>query len=287
MKVWRVLEASTEPSSPVKASKLGRDEDSKSGTSPKALSGRNCLLGTLVDAKFACVVSVSDKEAVVCTTQGDLCLIDDSEGQQRLTIAKNVGFGVQCICKDPIYPLVMVGGRNGQVHRQNLDQIRDLARNQPTPPAVSRKTTMNSTEEGEPPDAQSQSSDLLALASILGKLVILDADHRLSIAPQIPYVGASEQSSFQKSFPAHRDAVEGVQIVANSESNIQFVTWSRDGDVKCWDAAGTFQSGFQVELDQLDTDGDFEVRNELKTIRAMRGGKSFVTGDKYGVIKYA
>jgi hypothetical protein len=82
---------------------------------PKSLSGRNCLLGPLADSVFACVTAISQNKAVVCTERGDICLIDDTEGAQRLSKVAHAGFGVSCVAAEPDSNSVWVSGKCGKI----------------------------------------------------------------------------------------------------------------------------------------------------------------------------
>ena len=286
VKVWRVLENPAEPPSPSKSSRLTIGGESPASPTPRALLGRNCLLGGLVDSKFTCITPISDNEAVACTNRGDICLIDDTEKQQRLYVAKKVDFKVNCITKDSRGPFLWIGGRDGVLKRESIAVLRDLARSNQTFATARQASVPYVASPGTPPTPRKTSfspkSDLLALASILGKLVVLDADHSVSIANNSL---EEEEPSLTTSLPAHKDAVQGLEIIRTAGQKQGFVTWSRDGSVKCWDAAGRLQRSFGVQLEQLECDDDLEVRNELKVVRATEDGSHFITGDKYGVIR--
>lgn len=42
---------------------------------------------------------------------------------------------------------------------------------------------------------------------------------------------------------------------------------------------------FQIELEQP-AEGDDDILNELKVVRVSKDGNFFVSGDKYGVLRY-
>jgi hypothetical protein len=88
------------------------------------------------------------------------------------------------------------------------------------------------------------------------------------------------------SIPAHKSAVLGLGTlsVPNAYSS-DFFTWSSVGEVGFWNLSGSRQATMNVELEQL-TKHDDET-NELKILRAMEGLGMFVSGDKYGVLRFA
>ena len=279
-----------DPPSPMKGGRPNRDEEIPTSPMPKALSGRNCLLGNLVDAKFTCVTAISEKEAVVCTSRGDICMIDDSEGQQRLTTAKNIGFRAQCISTDPENGSIWLGGKHGKLQKESIQQLRDSARGNQTPPSSKSKFLSAGTSPGSPTIAASQTGstrkkDLLALASILGRLVLLDTDHTLSTISIATELEKTPPVEAQASLQGHHTSVQGVEAIKGKERKAEFVTWSSDGDVRCWDSAGILHSSFTVKLDQHESEDEFDVLNELRIVRSLESGHRFISGDKYGVIR--
>jgi hypothetical protein len=51
----------------------------------------------------------------VCTERGDICLIDDTEGAQRLSKVAHAGFGVSCVAAEPDSNSVWVSGKCGKI----------------------------------------------------------------------------------------------------------------------------------------------------------------------------
>ena len=224
----------------------------------------------------------------MCTTRGDVCLIDDTGGQQKLHFAKNLGFKIQCITLEAADGAVWIGGKAGNVRREDIDTLREVARKNQNASGLQREISSGSSSPKTPSPGfnASQRTDLLALASILGRLVVLDNSQSISMLKASSATEGCLLDNPERTFPAHSDAIQGVEIVDGSERKVDFVTWSSDGHVNCWKADGTIQSSFDVEVDQLDTDEDLEVRNVLKVVRSLDGGKRYVTGDKYGVLRY-
>lgn len=52
-----------------------------------------------------------------------------------------------------------------------------------------------------------------------------------------------------------------------------------------WNLDGVTRGEFQVELEQP-MESEDDVANELKVVRVSEDGSMFVTGDKYGVLRY-
>ena len=284
--MWRVLEGPIDPPSPVKANRLNLGGELPASPLPKALLGRNCLLGNLVDSRFTCITSISESEAVVCTSRGEICIIDDTEGQQQLLLAKNIEFRIHCIAKDTEDESLWIGGKSGSLKRENISELLQMAKSNQAPSRVRQSSIQSSQSSYSPalsPTANSaRKRDMLALASILGKLVILDSDHGVSIAC---HMDGEAELDMKTTLPAHKDAVQGVEVIQIKDQKPGFVTWSRDGTVKCWNSFGDLQISFDVQLEQLDNDDELEFRNELKVVRPTQNGEHFVTGDRYGVVR--
>lgn len=114
VKIWRIHEHRS-----ISPSKQRLAADAKTQPSPASpsvsnpLPGRNCLLGSLVDSTFTCVVRSMDDRAIVCSEKGDICLIEENEGNQRLVKIEEAGFGITSIATDPESKYVWLGGLGG------------------------------------------------------------------------------------------------------------------------------------------------------------------------------
>ena len=80
---------------------------------PKSLSGRNCLLGPLLEAIFTCATRLSDNQAIACSQKGAICLVDDRDGTQRLTKIGHAGFAATCVAIDAECKYLWIGGKDG------------------------------------------------------------------------------------------------------------------------------------------------------------------------------
>lgn len=115
VKIWRIQ--NSRPLSPSKHRSAGESKAQAIPQSPNTttpLPGRNCLLGSLVDSTFTCVARLMDDRAIVCSERGDVCLIEESEGNQRLVKVEEAGFGVTCIAVDAKNN-VWLGGGGGKI----------------------------------------------------------------------------------------------------------------------------------------------------------------------------
>lgn len=127
---------------------------------------------------------------------------------------------------------------------------------------------------------------VLAMASMLGHLFTIDSNHSIKIINMSMVDGVPIPNSMVRELPAHRDAVLGVRLLPpTASSGAAFFTWSAGGLVLFWSLEGMNRGEFQVELEQP-AEGEDDIANELKVVRASQSGDFFVTGDKYGVLRF-
>ncbi|KAI9840195.1 MAG: hypothetical protein M1838_004181 [Thelocarpon superellum] len=109
------------------------------------------------------------------------------------------------------------------------------------------------------PLAGSSSAGLLALSSMAGLLLTIDAHHSIKFTS---------------------GPVLGVKLLAQpNEWNAAFFTWSSDGAIRFWDMDGKVRGRMDVALEQLPTQ-DEEAINELRVMQASPRGDFVVTGDR-------
>lgn len=273
VKVWRLPAA--RPISPTKP-RLVVEGSPAPNPAPKALSGRNCLLGALGDSTFSCVRSISDQEAVVGTESGAVCLLDDREGSQKLHLVKHVGFGITSLTVDFDQEAIWLAGRGRRMQRLSFAAFRSPSPSTPISPARSERGLG---------DKKSTGPAISCMGSLSSHLVTVEATREVHVYPMDALNEDGEQDSGQKTMPAHRDPVLGIRpLKLPNDSSTSFFTWSRNGSVNFWDAQGRCQDSKMIELEQLS--GEDEVENELKVLRAAENAEWFVSGDKFGVLRY-
>lgn len=271
--------------------KIWRVEDSNRSTSPskqryaldgtpqplpvqpllKTLAGRNVLLGPLVEATFTTLAAISDHKALVCSEKGDICLLDDSEGQKMIKLA-NAGFSITCLAIDMENRHVRIGGRNGKSKSMALDELLAPC----TPPD---SPTPSSDENTSSSDA----GHFCAMGYAARSLITVDSKHSIEISS--PNTDVADPKMQDTPFPAHGDAVLGVRLLSSeNEMNASFLTWSANGTVVFWDLDGGSKAFLKIQVEQLPL-GDDETVNQCMVVRASKGAKFLVTGDKYGVLR--
>jgi WD40 repeat protein len=269
VKVWRLPE--TRPVSPSKSRLNAEPAISSPSLAPKALSGRNCLLGSFGTCVFTCVAGISDSEAVVGTEDGALCLLDDSEVSPRLSLIKYVGFGISSLTIDPDHGYLWVGGREKMMQRFSLESLRPSS---PISPEPSGRTSASKKTKGPA---------ITCMGSLGSHLVSVNSSKEIQIH-RVETISSDCERPL--AIAAHRDAVLGISPLPDlNELQANFFTWSSNGTVKFWDTKGRCKDSRTVTVEQP-LGSDESQTNELKILRATQDLKLFVSGDKMGVLRY-
>lgn len=271
VKVWRT------PVSPSKRTELDNNGIGPPGSpAPKAFAGRSCLLGPLMDATFTSVAAISDCRAIICTAQGDICLLDDSDRTQRLDRIAQVDFGILCVIFDHAYGLVWIGGRAGTTRSLHVETLI-----KPTIPMVPPITTppFSSTSSEKAPDT-------MAIGLVRGRVITVDSHRIIDIQGIADSGRASGFGCDSKRLPAHESAVLGVSslLPKSRVDGPDFLTFSVRGTVLFWLLDGTCTGSMKIPLGQPTylEDGD---TNDLKIVIPLGPDEHLLSGDTEGVLR--
>ncbi|KAL2820383.1 quinon protein alcohol dehydrogenase-like superfamily [Aspergillus granulosus] len=270
VKVWRLPE--TRPISPSKS--RSSTEQAPNLAAPKALIGRNCVLGALADNTFTSAVSISDSEAVVGTDAGALCLVDDIDSNAKLTLAQYMDFGITSLTADSDDSCIWIGGRGRRVQKFAFELLRSSS-NPSSPRTLSRSSV----------EAKPKEPAITCIGSLTSHLVTVDATKAIHIYPIEELNDVGDQCETGVAMPAHRDAVLGIgPLKTPNKLSADFFTWSCKGVVKFWNTRGECRESRTIAVEQL-SGGDDDNSNELKVLRADNDIEVFVSGDKLGVLR--
>ncbi|KAJ5173572.1 uncharacterized protein N7500_001503 [Penicillium coprophilum] len=275
VKVWR-LPMVIRPASPTKSRLNIEGAGPSPNPAPKALSGRNCLLGALGDNTFTCVSSISHNEAVVGTDSGALCFLDDREGSQKMITVKQVGFSITSLAVDFDQESIWLGGRGRQMQRVPFEVLRSSGSSMPMSPARVDKSAL---------DRKIKAPAITCMGSLNSHLVTVESTRAIHVYPIDTLGEDGEHEESEASMPAHRDPILGIcRMVFPNDLSAEFFTWSRNGSVNFWDAQGKCRGSKNIDLDQFPGKED-DAANELKILRTAEKANWFVSGDKFGVLR--
>ncbi|KAK0674750.1 WD40-repeat-containing domain protein [Cercophora samala] len=264
VKVWRVDEASM--ITPVKP-RFGGDQAAQAAAqqAQKPLSGRNILLGTMLDETFVCAIAISDEKAIICSETGHVCLLDDTNKQMKLVKVLDLGFNIGCISSRD--GSVYVGGKeDGDFALVSLEGILS---GMPDP-------TLRSSRAPE---------GLTAMGFLAENLVTVNSKQSIDVWSPDYMPGTAADDTKRIPIPGPGDPIVGTQRLSTSNKlGAAFFTWSGYGRVNIWDMEGMIKSAFDIPIEQLDMGNDVEV-NQVVVVRATTDGSLFVAGDKLGVLR--
>ncbi|EPS28284.1 hypothetical protein PDE_03230 [Penicillium oxalicum 114-2] len=272
VKVWRL--PIIRPASPTK-SRLIVDGTSSSSPVPKALSGRNCILGQLSDHTFTCIGGISEREAVLGTESGAVCFLDDREASQRLSVARQVDFAITSVAVDLDQETIWIGGRDRRVQRLTFEELRSPSPDLSVPPSRTDKTAMT---------RNARNPALVCMGAVSSYLVTVEATREIQVYPITDLPEEGELDRGIACISAHRDPVLGIRALRTPNIlGADIFSWSRNGSVNFWDLSGKCLLSRTVTVEQSIA-GEEDVSNELKVLRASDNADWFVAGDKYGVV---
>ncbi|KAL8667119.1 MAG: hypothetical protein Q9202_001041 [Teloschistes flavicans] len=272
VKVWRLEQIS----SPAK-SRRGLEsisDGSSASPIPRTFTGRNCLLGSLQDAVFSCVVGISDDKAVLCTQDGTVCLLDDASRTQRLLQVTKKDYSITCVTLDPSAGVVWIGGKGVEPEALPLDVL--LHPKQP-PPELGKSSRIVLDEVEKP--------DIAAMCCINNRVITIDTSHCIAIYNSLFIGDDAPRVSVINRLPSHDSAVLGVVILPKSNKRrSDFLTYSENGRVLYWRWNGTCTNSHLVQLVQP-LEQDSTSLNSLRTLGVAQTPETLLTGDKAGVLR--
>lgn len=276
VKIWRAEQS--QPASPMK----GKHETDSSlsiatgSPGPKLFNGRNCVLGSLLDGNFTCVVPISDSFAIVCTAQGDVCILDDSEKSQKLEKVATVDFEIRCANLDEERQLVWIGGANHHVCAFKTNALIASANGSEVPEAS--VTSVSGTD----------TANIVALGTMYDAIITTTSDREICFKRVCETGSDYSFGSDYKKLPAHEKAVLGAceTLEGAHWEDIDFLTYCANGLVLFWRFSGQSVGRTKIELDQT-LNCNTEDENELRVLKVLNAENWLISGDKRGVLRSA
>ncbi|KAL8738136.1 MAG: hypothetical protein Q9181_001042 [Wetmoreana brouardii] len=275
VKVWRLEHAS----SPAKARRgLGGISDGRNSSPvPRTFSGRNCVLGPLQDAVFTCVIGISEDTAVVCTQDGAVCLLDDTNRSQRLYEVSKKDYSITCVTLDRSFGVVWIGGKGAEPEAIPLDTLHGAK-------DLSTKLEISSTHKVRTDVKSEDAPNIVAICCVENRVIATDARRGMSIYDIMSFDHEAPELSAVRELPTHDSAILGVIILPRpNERHADFLTYSETGLVLYWLWDRTCASRYRVWLDQPTALGA-EHPNSLQIVRFDPRHETLLAGDKAGVL---
>ena len=277
VKVWRV-DQPTAASPSKKRPELNTKSNVLPGSPiPKRFLGRNSLLGPLIDSTFIHAIAVSHSSAILCTIQGDICVLDDTHQSQHIEIATRVKFTVLCATFDRQNNVVSFAGEGGIVQSFALD---DLMKRAASPDSNASSSPL----EKIPISDLEKRPDILAVGVARDRLVTVSSDE-IALSAVQERRKASVSPECVKKLPAHGAAVLGIcgLLPKASLDCADFLSFSKNGRVLFWKFDGSCTDSIEVALDHQNV--QISDSNELKTLTLPPSHDYLLTGDKYGILR--
>lgn len=271
VKVWKIDDLNTT----MRIAKARQSDASfLSSSIHKTLPGRNCILESLRESTFTSVVAIAEDKAIVASDKGDICLIDDSESDQRFSKLVDAGFAVSSLAADVKGRLHVVGSQ-GALKTFNINEIAGILTPPPSPPPPVESPTVPVTD-----------CDQIGVIGCLKDYVVtVDSQRAIRLSQLCSDGDDAVVGDVIRTLSAHGKAVLGVhaELTQPNVFGASYYTWAADGTVIFW-SQGTYKDSLQVQLEQLD--GPEAVPNELRTVRTTADGAFLVAGDRFGVLRF-
>lgn len=271
VKVWKIDDLNTT----LRISRARQSDASfLSSSMHKTLPGRNCILDSLKESTFTSVVAIARNKAIVASDKGEICLIDDSESDQRFRKLVDTGFTISSLAVDVKNRLHVVGSQ-GTLKTFNIKEITGAMTPPPSPPPRAESPTVPVTD----------CNQIGVIACLKDYIITVDSQRAIRLSQLCSDDDDAVVGDVVRTLPAHGKAVLGVQA-GLSHPNVfdaSYYTWAADGTVIFW-SQGSCKDSLQVHLEQ--PDDPEAVSNELRTVRVTTNGAHLIAGDKFGVLKF-
>lgn len=220
------------------------------------------------------MIAVDAKRAIVCSDEGDVCLLDDTSTTPVFRKIADAGFIVNAATIHDGGWLV-VGGAKGQLIAY---QLADLLSADQSPDFTSRLVR----RDGNPKDGPAGAVGLVSMGQ---ELILLGSDRFLTVLIPSLEDEATDIFPAASTFCSHSSAVLGViSTSGSSTSGVAFITFSTDGKILMWDLSGRCLSSLQTPLAQ-NLDFHDGSPNELKAITYLEKAGLIITGERSGVLQ--
>ena len=279
VKIWQVSDA--QKGSPARRARLRTDLEATHSPAPMPLPGRNILLGSLIDSTFTCVTPISNHEAIACTEDGRVCLLEDGGGISGLKVLKRTRAGIFAVACEESLGRIHFGDAMGGVSTENIDKLRQMAR---SPRRVSSEVTGKSPRSPSSPDVpegenarRPQGRSICALRCLPGIVISMAKDSTIKLID----VSCKPQQPPNR-LSSHDHPAQGLQVLPSSTTRGAFYTWTAKGEIKFWDTKGLPLESRKV-FTEVATEPD-DCSNDMAAVHYCLELDCLIFGDQIGVI---
>lgn len=260
IRAWKIVDELQRPTSSSKKAYTG---DVNPQNAQKTLPGRNVLLGSLLEASFTCGVTLDESRALLASDGGDVCLLDDTSGQMKLSRLAGLGFASTCCSRRG--PLAIIAGNNGQMATFGIE-------------ALITGTIQEITTEDT-----SETNALAAMGYVQDQLVTVKFDRSIDVWKAESLPGHTAEQAVQIKLPGHNEPLLGIQKLNTAERT--FLTWSSSGRVLLWGLDGCLRKTVHVTVNEVQTGNEMEPWNQLCVVRSDDQGNILAAGDRIGMLR--
>ncbi|KAI9659637.1 MAG: hypothetical protein M1831_003718 [Alyxoria varia] len=250
------------------------DSPSKYGSPSRKLSGRNCLLGSLLDKSFTKVVPISFDKAVVCSSEGDICLVHDNDISPSFRKAEDCHFGINSAAILHGKSL-LVGGKGGQIRYLELSNL--LGDEWMAEAAAD--------SDGSSCKRVTEGADIIAMAQLGDQLVIVDSQRSVQVVE--PYLGRNQR--LENNQVIHRFNVHGAAVLGITAYHTEalpssaFLTYSANGSVRIWSRSAQCVKEMTVASNEEIAPDEEDVA--IRVVKGLPRSACLVVGDTFGTLR--
>ena len=234
------------------------------------LVGKNCLLGDLLDNDFTSVTAISTDKAFLCTSQGDICLLNATGNSPELRKVASSGFGISASTLIQGESL-LVAGEDGKTATFLVKNLEDYE--------YSHNAAPDLTDE-------SIADDIRGIVGLGEQLALLSSEKGLTcfkVSNDAPASDLAGDCTLQLS--AHNAPIVGLRAIrSKAVPNASFLTFSSDGNVVFWHFSGICVKRLHTLVTRRNSLEDGYV-NELRDVVPISNDKSLAVVDKLGCLK--
>lgn len=261
VRAWKIVDELCRPASPSKKPSTG---DINPQNVQKTLPGRNVLLGSLIEASFTCGLALDENRALFCSDGGDICLLDDTTGQMRLSRVAELGFPSTCCSRRG--QLALIAGSNGQLATFHIEAL-----------------ISDDIQDTIPKDV-TETHPLAAMGYVQDQLITVNFDRSIEVWKAESLPGQLDRNdTLHVELPGHNEPLLGIQKLPSTAGT--FLTWSASGRVHLWGLDGALRKSLHIAVDEVQTGNEMEPWNQLRVVRSDDQGNILAAGDRIGMLR--